>query len=66
MEKKKINKQDIALKRKEILDKAEKLEAKGIKYKEKEEKLNVKRKGIIQIIPFSAYSKKYKLLIKQA
>ena len=65
MEKKKINKQDIALKRKEILDKAEKLK-KGIKYKEKEEKLNVKWKGIIQIIPFSAYSKKYKLLIKQA
>ena len=58
---KKINKQDIALKRKEIL-----LKAKGIKYKEKEEKLNVKWKGIIQIIPFSAYSKKYKLLIKQA
>ena len=66
MEKKKINKQDIALKRKGILDKAEKLKAKGIKYKEKEEKLNVKGKGIIQIIPFSAYSKKYKLLIKQA
>ena len=66
MEKKKINKQDIALKRKGILDKAEKLKEKGIKYKEKEEKLNVKWKGIIQIIPFSAYSKKYKLLIKQA
>ena len=28
--------------------------------------LNIKGKGIIQIIPFSAYSKKYKLLIKQA
>lgn len=34
---KKINKHEIALKRKEILDKAEKLKAKGIKYKEMEE-----------------------------
>ena len=43
---KKINKQDIALKRKGILDKAEKLKAKGIKYKEKEEKLNVKERTL--------------------
>ena len=42
---KKINKQKIVLKRKEILEKA-KLKAKGIKYKEIEEFLNVKERTL--------------------
>lgn len=43
---KKINKHEIALKRKEILDKAEKLKAKGIKYKEMEEILNINERTL--------------------
>ena len=46
MKKRKINKQKIALERKEILDKAEKLKVKGIKYKEMEEILNVKERTL--------------------
>ena len=42
----KINKHKIALKRKEILDKAEKLKEKGIKYKEMEEILNVNERTL--------------------
>ena len=41
---KKINKQKIALKKKEILEKAQKLKTKWIKYNEMEEILNVKGK----------------------
>ena len=42
----KINKHKIALKRKEILEKAEKLKEKGIKYKEMEEILNVNERTL--------------------
>ena len=41
---KKINKQKIALKKKEILEKAQKLKTKWIKYNEMEEILNVKER----------------------